>query len=258
MKTQLEVCVDTVEGIQAAVHGGADRIELCSALALGGLSPSHSLIEAARRFALPQGVQVYAMVRPRAGDFCYSKNEIDCMKLEIQTVARAGLSGVVLGCSKAFKQQQLTGCIERELCSYAALDTEVLQQLQEVTQSSGLGSTLHRAFDLVYDFEEALLQAIELGFERILTSGGAPKAIDGLQRLIKLQEIAGDRIAIMPGSGINCENIRAFTEAGVFLQFHASCRVPFEEEALLTKFGFTATNGFRTNAKKVELLKARI
>ena len=154
----LEVCVDSAEGLAAAIGGGADRIELCSSLELGGLTPSFGLM----RFAARQPLPVYAMIRPRAGDFVFDANELAIMRDDIAMARESGLAGVVLGASR----------------SDGRLDADMLAEL--VGHSYGMGLTLHRAFDCAGpDFGDALDLAIGLGFERILTSGGAASAVGG-------------------------------------------------------------------------------
>src|SRR5262249_55198139 len=151
MSILLEVCVDSPQGLDAAIAGGADRIELCSALELGGLTPTPGLIGRAAQAPIP----VYAMIRPRPGNFVFGPADIDAMLLEVETIRHAGLAGVVLGASNAD----------------GSLDRLTLEKLMD--GSSGMGTTLHRAFDLVPDLEEAVTIAVGLGFERILTSGRA-------------------------------------------------------------------------------------
>ena len=187
----LEICIDGADGLIAAVAGGADRIELCSALALGGLTPSPGLMTLAARAPVP----VYAMIRPRAGDFVFSPAEIDQMRREIDAAREAGLAGVVLGASEPG----------------GALDEALLARL--AAHAEGLGRTLHRAFDLVPDRAAALETAVALGFERILTSGGAAKAGDALPELAALVKQAAARISVMPGSGVRPDNAAAIIAA---------------------------------------------
>ncbi len=204
MTIALEICVDDADGLAAALAGGADRIELCSALALGGLTPSSGLMALAAKAPRP----VYAMIRPREGDFVFSAAAIDQMRREIDAVRAAGLAGVVLGVSEPG----------------GALDAEALAIL--IRHAAGLGTTLHRAFDLVPDPAVALELAIELGFERVLTSGGAARAEDGVAVLAALVQQAGARISVMPGAGVrpgNAARILALTGAH---EIHASCRAP--------------------------------
>ncbi len=204
MSITLEICVDDAEGLAVAIAGGADRIELCSALALGGLTPSPGLMALAAAAPLP----VYAMIRPREGDFVFTTADLDQMQREIDAVRAAGLAGVVLGASKPD----------------GALDTEALSRLQR--HASGLGTTLHRAFDLVPDPADALEYAVELGFERILTSGGAVRAEDGVAVLAALVQQAGARISIMPGAGVRPGNAARILELTGAHEIHASSRAP--------------------------------
>jgi copper homeostasis protein len=201
-RIKLEICVDTADGLEAAIRGGADRIELCSALSIGGLTPSFGLM----RLAAKTGVPTYAMIRPREGDFVFTPGELDQMRRDIDAAREAGLAGVVLGASEP----------------RGKLDAEALFRLH--SHAGDLGTTLHRAFDLVADQDGALETAIEIGFERILTSGGAKRAVDGLEALAALVSRAGDRIVIMPGSGIRPDNAPAVLAATGAREIHASCR----------------------------------
>ncbi len=237
MSVLLEVCVDSAEGLRSAIEGGADRIELCSALELGGLTPSLGLMELALKAPIP----VYAMIRPRAGNFCFSTEDEAIMVSDIRNARNAGLAGVVIGAS----------------LSDGSLDVAMLERL--VAEAKGLGTTLHRAFDLVPNMEIAVQQAIALDFERILTSGLSQTAEKGLDNLRVLAELAGGRIRIMPGSGVNAENARRIVEATGAAEIHASCRVPVEEkDSRAIAFGFAAEQSFRTSAQRVSALKAAI
>lgn len=201
MSVTLEICVDDPEGLEAAIAGGADRIELCSALDLGGLTPTAGLIAQAAKAPIP----VYAMIRPRAGNFTFAEADITAMLAEIDAVRAAGLAGVVLGASHADGR----------------LDGDVLGRL--VRHSAGLGMTLHRAFDLVPDVDEAMELAVSLGFERILTSGGEPTALAGAERLRATHAVAAGRIGVMPGSGVKAANLDAILAIAPFAEVHSSC-----------------------------------
>lgn len=233
----LEVCVDSAEGLYSAIEGGADRIELCSALELGGLTPSQALMELASRVPIP----AYAMIRPRAGSFCFSADDEAIMAADIDNARNAGLAGVVLGA----------------LLADGSLDVTLLERL--IAEANGLGTTLHRAFDLVPDAESALEQAIALGFERILTSGLTQTAEEGLDNLRHLAGKAGKRISIMPGSGVSAGNVGRIIEATGATEVHASCRVAVEEkDSRAIAFGFAGERSFRTSAQRVSELKAAI
>jgi len=236
MALLLEVCVDDLSGLEAAIEGGADRIELCSALALGGLTPSVGLMEIAATFDIPCN----AMIRPRAGDFVYGDEELDIMLADIQAARNAGLAGVVLGAS----------------LSDGRLDRMVLDTL--VKTATGLDLTLHRAFDLAPDIPSAVEIAAKLGFSRILTSGGAETAIKGMDGLKQALDAASGRISIMPGSGISVDNAAQFLKLGVS-EIHASCSSPVSQpHGRLVGFGFTSDGARHTDAAKVRALKQAI
>lgn len=229
----LEICVDDAAGLGAAISGGADRIELCSSLALGGLTPTPGLMALAATSPIP----VYAMIRPRAGDFVFSRDDVATMETDIDAARSAGLSGVVLGATHPDGR----------------LDTAILERL--VTRASDLGLTLHRAFDLAPDFPAAIDTAIDLGFERILTSGGAPRAIDGRDALRTIIAHAAGRIAIMAGSGITADNAEIFLALGL-TDLHASASRPIETPTgRAADLGYVAPGMKRTDVELVAALK---
>lgn len=234
---KLEVCVDDAAGLAAAIDGGADRIELCSALALGGLTPSAGLMA----LAGPPPVPVYAMIRPRPGDFVYGAADLDVMRRDIDQAREVGLAGVVLGASLADGR----------------LDARMLTKL--AGHAAGLGLTLHRAFDLTPDFAEAISLAVDLGFERILTSGGARSAPEAVETLAGLVELAAGRISIMPGSGITVDTIGLLLPRLAVTEVHSSCSLsePTRDRRLI-EMGFAAEGRRRTDAAAVKALKARL
>jgi copper homeostasis protein len=235
----LEVCVDNASGLAAALDGGADRIELCSALDIGGLTPSAGLLRIAAACPLP----VVAMIRPRGGDFCFDDGEIVLMLHEIDAVAAAGLHGVVLGASLADGQ----------------LDQRTLARLVQRAGEHGLRSTLHRAIDLCPDLAQATRLAIDLGFERILTSGGATSAPQGLAGLQRCFDAAAGRIAIMPGAGINAANVRLLRAQLPLTDIHASCSAPLPAPSRhVLAFGFDSGGRRQTKRDKVAALKAAL
>lgn len=233
-KVLLEVCVDDAAGLEAAVAGGADRIELCSALSVGGLTPSIGLMRFAAKFPVPS----YAMIRPRAGNFVYSANEIDIMCADIASVRDCGLAGVVIGASN----------------SDGTLNPSQLRAL--TTHAKGLGLSLHRAFDLVPDFRAAIDISVQLGFERILTSGGSTSAIEGIARLVDCMDHAASHITIMPGGGVNVVTVLALMEKLPLQEVHASCTsvVPQNDSKLL-ELGFSAAGIKATDQSKVKALR---
>ena len=235
---KLEVCVDDTDGLKAAIEGGADRIELCAALSVGGLTPNPGLMA----LAGPPPVPVYAMIRPRPGDFVFSAADLDVMRRDIDAARAAGLAGVVLGASLADGR----------------LDASMLIKL--TGHAAGLGMTLHRAFDLAGpDFAGAIDLAVELGFERILTSGGETTAPKGLDALAACFAHAGDRIAIMPGSGVNLETLGAIRARLPFRQIHSSCSVAVASaDGKARELGFVSAGAKRTDETTVRRLKAML
>ncbi|WP_434711973.1 copper homeostasis protein CutC [Rhizobium sp. YTUHZ045] len=230
MTILLEVCVDSAAGLAAAIEGGAGRIELCSALELGGLTPLPSLMRIAARAPVP----IYAMIRPHAGPFIFDGLDEQAMMLDIEAVRAAGLAGVVIGANRPD----------------GTLDLPLIRRLK--AHAVGLGSTLHRAFDLVPDADQALEQAIGLGCERILTSGRAVKAADGIDTLKRLSEKAAGRISIMPGSGIRPANVGEILRATGAREVHGSCSSPVESaDPRAVAFGFEAKSTNRTDVAVV-------
>lgn len=235
----LEVCVDNVHGLAAALAGGADRIELCSALEIGGLTPNFGLLRAASGSPVP----VVAMIRPRGGDFCFDEAETRVMLDEIDGVAAAGLQGVVLGASLANGE----------------LDERTLSRLVGRARDHGLRCTLHRAIDLCPDLAQATRLAISLGFERILSSGGATRAVDGLATLARCFEAAAGRIAIMPGAGIDADNVEMLRARLPLTDVHASCSTPLPPPAAaVAAFRFDSGGRRQTDPAKVAALKAKL
>ncbi|KAA9387552.1 copper homeostasis protein CutC [Neorhizobium galegae] len=234
MSILLEVCVDSPEGLAAAIAGGANRIELCAALDVGGLTPPPGMIALAARAPIP----VYAIIRPRAASFVYDADNEVAMMADIDAVRAAGLAGIVIGASRP----DMT------------LDMPLLKRL--MAHARGLGVTLHRAFDLVPDPFEALEQAVELGVERILTSGLKVSGPDGIDMLKMLVERAGDRVSIMPGGGINLATVeRVVRETGVH-EVHSSCRRPVEStDERAIAFGFQAPISHETSSEIVRKMR---
>ncbi|MCV0427581.1 MAG: copper homeostasis protein CutC [Roseibium sp.] len=235
----LEVCVDTIEGAWTAAEHGADRIELCAALSEGGLTPSAGLMSAASKLPVP----VYAMIRPRTGDFRYSDAEKTLMLRDIHVARQEGLNGIVIGATT--EQRKL----DRDFLSTAL-------------EGAALPATLHRAFDILDDVEQGVEDAISLGFERILSSGQEERADQGIDRLASIAKIARGRISLMAGSGINEENVGRILSLTTVDELHASCssrsKAPSLEEPE-GRLGFVALNGFKnTDAARVKALRSAI
>ncbi|MCW8332347.1 copper homeostasis protein CutC [Vibrio paucivorans] len=188
MTYHIEVCIDNLESLHNAIEGGATRIELCSSLALGGLTPSYGLMKKAAQIAT---IPVYAMIRPRQGDFLYDQDDIDSMLLDIESAANAGLQGVVLGV----------------LTAQGDIDMPLAKQLIEKAHQLQLGVTFHRAIDQCSDYKQAIEQIASLGCERVLTSGLAPNVEQGVEVLKEMVILAAGRFNIMAGAGLSSDNV---------------------------------------------------
>lgn len=200
---RLEVAANSVASACAAQAGGAARVELCAALALGGLTPSHASIALARERL---DIALYVLIRPRPGDFVFHATEVETMRRDIATCVALGCDGVVIGALDA------AGAVDRSVCA------DLLEA------AAGLGVTFHRAFDVARDREQALEDIIALGCERVLTSGGQADAMHGAQAIAALVEQAGERLTVMPGAGITHHNIATLARATGAREFHASAK----------------------------------
>ncbi|NOQ72665.1 MAG: copper homeostasis protein CutC [Crocinitomix sp.] len=192
----VEVCIDSVEGTIVASKYGAKRVELCSALSEGGLSPSLAMIEACVNNST---AEVFVMIRPSAGGFNYTEAELELMERDIRAASSVGAHGVVFGV--------LNGLNE--------VDIKANLFLIETAMELKLGTTFHRAIDLCSDVEKALEGLINLGFDRVLSSGGCSNAAKGLERIKKMVECAQGSIEIMAGAGVDAENVLEIISSGV-------------------------------------------
>ena len=197
----LEVCVDSVESAIASDKGGATRIELCSALSEGGITPSAGLISAVRAAI---SIQQVVIIRPRGGDFVYSDHEFRIMLDDIQEAKSRKVDGIAVGI----------------LTETSSVDVERMRHL--IAAARPLQVTFHKAFDICKDFDRALDAVIRCGADRILTSGGKPDAIRGAATIARLQENAGSRIKIMAGGGIRVSNVRAIALQTGVSEIHSS------------------------------------
>ena len=200
----LEVCVSSIASLENAKKAGADRVELCSALSLGGITPSFGLIHMAVNSAL---LPVHCLIRPREGHFTYNENEAKLIEEDIKRAKDSGCKGIVIGA----------------LTSDFKLDLVRLEYW--VKLASPLHLTFHRAFDVVANPDNALEDLISLGFNTILSSGQMEKAEDGIENLIRLHSLFGDRITLMPGSGVTAKNSLIFKKGG-FRALHLSGNQP--------------------------------
>lgn len=199
-ETILEVCVDSVESAVNAERGGADRLELCSDLIVGGISPSLSLFELVREKV---NIPVHVLLRPRFGDFLYSKEELEILIRQAKLFHKAGADNLVIGC----------------LTKKGRLDMDFNARIIEASGTTPVN--LHRAFDMCRDMDEALEDAKHLGIVSILTSGGCSSALEGLDTLKRLKQNSGN-VDIMAGAGITPDSIRYMKEHSCLTAFHMS------------------------------------
>jgi copper homeostasis protein len=202
MKTFLfELCVESLQAAQAAEQGGADRIELCERLDLGGITPGDKLTSATiQALSIP----VHVLIRPRGGDFVYSAAEFEQMKLRVNRIKQLGAAGAALGVLLA------DGCV----------DEERSRELVELARPMKV--TFHRAFDRTPEMDEALEAVIRTGADCLLTSGGAPNVLAGVKQLKRLVIQAGDRIQIMAGGGLRLDSIAEVLEQTGLRCLHGS------------------------------------
>jgi copper homeostasis protein len=197
----IEVCANSLESARAAQSGGATRVELCSALAEGGLTPGPAVIELARA---ELRIALHVLIRPRSGDFCYDDTEFAVMKRDIAFCQHAGMDGVVIGV----------------LNPDGSVDTARMREL--VSAARPMKVTFHRAFDMAAEAFRALDDVMALGVERLLTSGQRGSAMEGKTLIAELVGRAGNRLIVMPGAGVNKNNIRELVEATGAREFHLS------------------------------------
>lgn len=204
MKYTLEIIGFTIEGCLIAQSAGANRIELCDNPNEGGTTASYGFIKAARE---KLHIDLYPMIHPRGGDFFYTDEEFDIIKTDVKLCKEIGCNGVVIGA----------------LTKDGKVDKKRSSLLVDIAYP--LGVTFHRAFDRTSDPFEALENIIDIGCERILTSGQKPTATEGAELLKQLIMQADDRIIIMPGSGVRSENISKLAESTGAVEFHTSARI---------------------------------
>ena len=181
-----EICVDSVAGVRAAKAAGADRVELCADLLEGGITPSLGMIRQARAV---DGIRVHVMIRPRGGDFVFDDDEFAIMRADVEAAKVERADGVVLGV----------------LTADGEIDIERTDELLSLARP--LSVTYHRAFDMTRDPVRALKALVDLGVDRVLTSGQEATVLEGLPLLTELFQLAGDRIVVMPGGGITSRNV---------------------------------------------------
>lgn len=196
----LEISVESVATAVAAERGGADRIELCAEAAIGGVTPSIEMMREAReRVKIP----IFAMIRPRGGNFVYSKDEFAAMRRSVDDARAAGMDGLVLGVLTA----------ERGI--------DVMRTRELIELCGGLPVTFHRAIDEAADLPSALEGIITTGAQRVLTSGGQASALEGADAIAGLVAQAGTRIVILPGAGIHPDNVQELAKRTSAREFHS-------------------------------------
>lgn len=201
---KFELCVSSAQGCRVAEEQRVDRIELCSALSEGGLTPSYGLLHYACNNCVYSAVNV--LIRPRAGDFIYSSDEVKVMRDDIMSAADEGAHGVVIGC----------------LTPKGDIDVRAMEVLLDA--ASGMNITFHRAFDVCADRNAALETLIELGVDHVLTSGGKGSAYEGMAELFKLKEQAQGRITLIAGAGVGADNIAEIAQKTGISEFHFSAK----------------------------------
>ena len=205
----LECCVDSVESAIAAKKGGADRLELCSALVIGGLSPSQALYRKIREQA---DIPIRVLLRPRFGDFCYTDYEHEILKEEVRSFRKLGADGIVIGTMKPD----------------GTLKLEQMKELMEEAQ--GMTVTLHRAFDMCQDPFQTLEEAKRIGIHTILTSGQKNVCTEGMDLLKELVEQAQGKTEILVGGGVDASVLPVLAEKTKAKAFHMSGKVSIESE----------------------------
>ena len=205
MEKVIEICCGSYEDALNAWRGGAKRIELNSALYLGGLTPSVGSLRLTKKNT---GLKVICMVRPRGAGFCYSKEDFETMKADAQILMKNGADGIVFGC----------------LNEEGEIQVEQTKEIIEIIKKYGGEVVFHRAFDCVKDPFKSMETLIDMEVDRVLTSGLKAKAMDGIELIGELQKRYGDKIEILAGSGINASNALEMMEKTGIHQVHSSCK----------------------------------
>ncbi len=219
MKRLLEVCVDSLASARAAIRGGADRLELCSALAIGGLTPYKALLQQIRQ---ESGIEIRCLMRPRAGDFLYTPEEIREMAAQIEELREAGADGFVIGC----------------LTAQGELDRDAMAPLIAAAQGKGL--TLHRCIDVSRDPVQTYLDAGKLGIDTVLTSGAAASCRAGFDTIARLAELSREdgNPRVLIGAGVNAAVIEFFLEELPLCDaFHMSGKADVESGMIFRREG---------------------
>lgn len=212
MRPLIEICLGNARGVLAAQNGGADRVELCSDLVEGGLTPTLGAFRTARKLA--DRIKINVMIRPRGGDFCYSDEEFLEMKEDLRIFREEGADGFVFGILNP------DGTVDER------------RNAELLSMCGSLPATFHRAFDMTKDGKASLEVLIGLGFKRVLTSGQCSTAMEGSRFIAELVKQAGDRIIVMPGCGINAGNIKKLEQITGAVEYHMSASSEYESEMI--------------------------
>jgi copper homeostasis protein len=240
-KIILEVCVDSIFSLKEAIKGGADRIELCSSLSEGGLTPSYGFIEIAKKIS---PIPIFVLIRPRSGNFYYAQEEYEIILKDIAKAKELGADGIVCG----FLNKQ--GQIDKE------------QTIKAVEVASPLPFTFHRAFDVSTESTKTAIGVFkQSGVKRLLTSGRKATAFEGTATIKDLVMLANDELVIMAGSGINTKNALDIISSTGVKEIHASCKTSIKNEGTNSPNIAMGTNDATdtitvTDTKKVQTLKA--
>jgi copper homeostasis protein len=212
---RLEIACCNLESVINANKGGADRIELFENLTDGGCTPSYGMLKKVKEYS---NIPVYAMIKPRGGGFCYTKEELDIMCEDIKVCSELDIDGIVFGV----------------LTKENDVDHEACNLLLEVWKNKS--ATFHRAVDTASNIDKAVNTIIQLGFERILTSGGQPKAEQGIEVILELHKKYGKQISIMAGSGITAANVHLFSALN---EVHATCKIETKYDNLFGNYSYS-------------------
>lgn len=205
----VEVCAESIGSAITAQEAGAFRIEFCDNMAEGGTTPSAGQILQAREMT---DIKLYPIIRPRGGDFCYTDEEFGVMMRDVEFCGQAGCDGVVIGMLRR------DGTVDMERCA----------ELVAAARRFGMGVTFHRAFDVSCDLVRALEDIITLGCERVLTSGGAATALEGVEIIRELVRQAAGRITIMAGAGVTPENAAEIVSRTGVGEIHGTFRARYD------------------------------
>lgn len=240
MSNSLEICANSFTSALAAQNGGASRVELCENMAEGGTTPSYAQIKLCKERL---SIAIWPIIRPRGGDFLYSDDEFELMKEDIAMCKSLNCDGVVAGILLA------NGEIDQVRCS------------ELIDLAKPMPVAFHRAFDMSNDLKKALEDLIKLDFVRVLTSGACNSAFNGIDTITKLVKQANGRIEIMPGAGINSNNIQEIAATTGAKNFHSSARISVESKMeyrnQTTKMG-NIDDEYRYEQTCVELVKQMV